>query len=102
MMQREDGPIPEAYALWRATNEDGVRWSVYGKSISLQLLIECTAIGMSSQTHAVGCFFDAGELQIILTNLEACPNLKKRAVVSSQMRWEWGKASPCWHSLFEL
>jgi hypothetical protein len=39
MMQREDGPIPEKYALWKATEEEGVQWSVRGKQAGLVLLI---------------------------------------------------------------
>jgi hypothetical protein len=39
MMQREDGPVPEKYALWKATEEDGVQWSVRGKQAGLVLLI---------------------------------------------------------------
>ncbi|RYN15849.1 hypothetical protein AA0115_g12742 [Alternaria tenuissima] len=39
MMQREDGPIPEKYALWKATEEEGVQWSVRGKQGGFVLLI---------------------------------------------------------------
>lgn len=28
MMQREDGPIPEEYTLWKSSEEDGVKWYV--------------------------------------------------------------------------
>jgi hypothetical protein len=26
MIQREDGPIPEEYTLWKSTEEEGIPW----------------------------------------------------------------------------
>jgi hypothetical protein len=92
-MQREDGPIPEKYALWKAIEEEGVQWSVRGKQAGLVLLIEITATGMQSRTRVVGSFGHDNDLQSILTNLQACSSPRKRAVVSSQMRWEWARPS---------
>ena len=94
MMQREDGPIPEKYALWKAIEEEGVQWLVCGKQAGLLLLIEMTATGMQSRTPVVGSFVHDRKLQSILTNLLACLNLMKQAVVSSQMKWEWARRSP--------
>lgn len=69
MMQREDGPIPEKYALWKAIEEEGVQWLVCGKQAGLLLLIEITATGMQSRTRVVGPFVHYRKFQIILTNL---------------------------------
>jgi hypothetical protein len=94
MMQREDGPIPEKYTLWKAIEEEGVQWLVCGEQAGLLLLIEITATGMQCRTRVVGSFVHDRKLQNILTNLLACLNLMKQAVVSSQMKWEWARPCP--------
>jgi len=95
MTQREDGPIPEKYALWEAIENEGVQWLVYSKRPGLLSLIDSTAIGILSRTRVVSFFVDVSKIEVILTNFKACPGLMKQAVVSSQMRWEWERPSLC-------
>ena len=38
MMQREDGPIPKEYTLWKSSEEDGVQWYVSGKQLYMLAL----------------------------------------------------------------
>lgn len=46
MIQREDGPIPEEYTLWKTREEDGVHWYGFGQRLYIIPLTPPTAIVM--------------------------------------------------------
>jgi SNF2 family DNA or RNA helicase len=66
MMQREDGPIPEEYALWKSTDEEGVQWYVRNELVCLLSLMQLKATIMSSHKHILGFLSIDQELPGIL------------------------------------
>lgn len=66
MMQREDGPIPEEYALWKSADDEGAQWYVRNELLCLLSLMQLKATVMSSHKHIVGFLSIDHELPGIL------------------------------------
>nr|BAI44790.1 similar to helicase [Alternaria alternata] len=87
MTQREDGPIPEKYALWKATEEEGVRYYRHAVT-NARCIVEPTETGGGILADEMGMGKTLSILALVIQRLNAAHDWAAQIDVVNDGSWQ--------------